>query len=395
MKKTFILLLLFFVTSLLSKSIPTRLDSDSTTKTLLAFYNQKDDTLIQVINGITKSFENSYGKIQNAVLLEVTKSDSIFTSLKLLESSYNQWNSKLNNSIQSGFSDVTNKIPDSPSDLMNILGSIIGAVLSGAFAIWVFFQGKRNDKKKEEKMLFNYGEEVYTLLKNITINARKQVELLEQLIKSIKTNPHIPGKFQHINFNLLKLAQSLDTTKVFTTFQYLNLEKKSYIKFYQSIDFLLEEFTNIDYDYHKNNSDTITPLSNDFLKLRQEIFLQGTEYIELKRRESKTDDPFYQFINNLIIKYYESPSLPETVDIKYDFDMLIKPLKPEIIEKYRDYDQANSILNLAKQAGDLYISITQINVELANNVDGQIGYLTDMINILDQIEKELKTKYVS
>jgi hypothetical protein len=348
-----------------------------------------------MINGITKIYDQSSRNIQKAIIFEASKSDSLISRLNLLNNAYNQWNSTLNNSIQSGFNEVTNKIPETPSKLINILGSIIGALLSGVFAIWVFVQGKRNAKKEEEKMLFNYGEEIYTLMKNITINSKKQVELLEQLVKSIKTNPHIPGIFQHINFNLFKRAQSFDTTRVFKTFQHLNLEKKSYIKYYNSIDFLLEEFTNIDYDYHKNNSDVITPLSNDFIKFRQDIFSQGTDYIELKRRESKTDDSLYQFLNDLIIKYYKSPLLPETVDIKYDFDMLIKPLKPELIEKYRDNDQANAILNLAKQAGDIYISITQINVEFSNNVEGQIGNLNDMIEKLDQIEGELKIKYAS
>jgi hypothetical protein len=395
MKKSLLFLLLFFITSFLLKGISSRSEHDSTTDPLLTMYVQKHDTLIKIINGITKIYDQSSRNIQNAIILEASKSDSLIIRLNLLNKAYNQWNSTLNNSIQTGFNEVTNKIPKTPSKLINILGSIIGALLSGAFAIWVFVQGKQNTKKKEEKMLFNYGEEIYTLLKNITINSKKQVELLEQLVKSIKTNPHIPGKFQHINFNLLKRAQSFDTTRVFNTFQHLNLEQKSYIKLYNSIDFLLEEFINIDYDYHKNNSDTITPLSNDFIKLRQEIFAQGTDFIELKRRESKTDDPLYQFLNELIIKYYKSPSLPETVDIKYDFDMLIKPLKPELIEKYRDYDQANAILNLAKEAGDIYISITQINGEFSDNVEGQIGNLNDMIEKLEQIEGELKTKYAS
>lgn len=223
MKKPQLFLLLFFITSFLSKGISSRSEYDSTTDTILTMYIQKHDTLIKIINGITKLYDQSSRKIQNAIILEASKSDSLISSLNLLNNAYNQWNPTLNNTIQSGFNEVTNKIPETPSKCINILGSIIGALLSGAFAIWVFVRGKRIDKKKEEKMLFNYGEEIYTLLKNITINSKKQVELLEQLAKSIKTNPHIPGKFQHINFNLLKRAQSFDTTKVFNTFQHLNL----------------------------------------------------------------------------------------------------------------------------------------------------------------------------
>ena len=75
--------------------------------------------------------------------------------------------------------------------------------------------------------------------------------------------------------------------------------------------------------------------------------------------------------------------------------MLIKPLKPELIEKYRDYDEANGILTLTKEAGDIYYSITQINGDFSTNIEGQIGTLNSMIEKLDQIEGELKIKYPS
>lgn len=369
-------------------------EHDSTIYSTLELNLQRQDSLLSLINERTKIYNHSLTKIQHAILLEVSRSDSLMKSIASFVSAYIQGNYELVSAILSGFNEVTTKIPR-PSKLLGILGSIIGAVLSGAFAIWVFVQGKKNDKKKEEKSLFNYGEETYTLLKNITINSKKQIDLLIELVKSINEHPHSHGKYQHMSFNLLKRAQSLDAARVFNTFQYLKLEKKSYIIFYTSIDFLLEEFINIDNDYHSNSSEIITPLSNNFLKLRQEIFNQGTEFIEIKRREAKTDDPFYQFINNLIIEYYKSPLLPDTVDISYDFEMLIKPIKPAIIKYFRDYDQANSILNLAKEAGDIYTSITQINKEFGENVEGQITNLNSMIEKLVQIENELKTMYAS
>ena len=225
------------------------------------------------------------------------------------------------------------------------------------------------------------------------LNSKKQSELLNDLIASIREKAYTHGNYQHISFNLLQRAQSFDTTFTFNTFKQLNLEKKSYIKFYSSIDFLLEVFTNVDNDYHKNNSELITPLSNDFIKLKQEIFTQGTNYIELQRREEKTDDPLYQYLNKLIMDYYGSPSLPETIDIKYDVEMLIRPLKIELLEHFRDYDIANDILNLAKQSGDIYATITQENIKFANALAGQIESINNMIGQLEQIENELKTKY--
>lgn len=101
------------------------------------------------------------------------------------------------------------------------------------------------------------------------------------------------------------------------------------------------------------------------------------------------------FLNDLIIQYYTSPDLPSAVDIKYDFDTLIRPLKVELVEKFRDYDQANDILSLAKEAGDIYTSIIGINNDLGNNIEGQMSTVNKMITQLEQIETELKIKYAS
>jgi hypothetical protein len=371
------------------------LESEFLKDTTLKISIQKQDSIITLLNGIAKINKSYSPLLKNRLDLQIRNQEAIIKNLTLIEGKFDLRKDTLNTTIKTGLKEITNKIPETGSRFWDILGSAIGAILSGAFAIAIFVQGRRNDKKKENKKVFEYGEEIFTLIKNIVVNSKEQVKLLDTLIQSIREKPHTHGSYKHINFNLLKRAQSFDTTRVFNTFQYLNLEKKSYIKFYSSVDFLLEEFVNVDNDYHENNSKVITPFSNDFIKLRQKIFTQGTDYIEQKRRESKTDDPLYVFLNDLIIQYYTSPDLPSVVDIKYDFDSLIRPLKVELVEKFRDYDQANDILSLAKEAGDIYTSIIGINNDLGNNIEGQMSTVNKMIIQLEQIETELKIKYAS
>ena len=373
------------------KNLESGLLMDSTLK----ISTQKQDSIITLLNGIAKTNKLNSTLINKRIDHQIRNQDAIIKNLALIEETFDLRRDTLNTTLKTGLKEITNKIPESGSRFWDILGSAIGAILSGAFAIAIFVQGRRNDKKKKNKKVFEFGEEIFTLIKNIVVNSKEQVKLLDTLIKSIKEKPHTHGSYKHIDFNLLKRAQSFDTTHVFNTFQYLNLAKKSYIKFYSSVDFLLEEFVNVDNDYHKNNSEVITPLSNDFIKLRQKIFTQGIDYIEQKRRESMTEDPLYVFLNDLIIQYYTSPDLPSEIDIKYDFDTLIRPLKVGLVEKFRDYNQANDIMSLAKEAGDIYTSIIGINNDLGNNIEGQISTVNKMITQLEQIETELKIKYGS
>lgn len=395
MKKTIIFLTMFLITSnafghvVLNSKINFSSENDSIIKVQI----EGQEKILKILEGINRGNIQTRSAILNRINLENNYEDKIISDINEFKEILNSNNDTLAQAIKSGFDILQEKPKETNCNICAILGSILGALLSGGFAIIIFVQGKKNERKRENQKLIYYGEEIYTLIKNIVVNSKKQSELLNDLIASIREKAYTHGNYQHISFNLLQRAQSFDTTFTFNTFKQLNLEKKSYIKFYSSIDFLLEVFTNVDNDYHKNNSELITPLSNDFIKLKQEIFTQGTNYIELQRREEKTDDPLYQYLNKLIMDYYGSPSLPETIDIKYDVEMLIRPLKIELLEHFRDYDIANDILNLAKQAGDIYATITQENIKFANALAGQIESINNMIGQLEQIENELKTKY--
>lgn len=397
MKKIIILLGFIFIISnsfavvILKPEISFYRDRDSTFKERL----ERRDTIITFLDGIKKGINLNSKTLKNSIQLHVERQDSIIKSLKHIKESINSNRDTLQNTINVGFEAIQKKPADSIWNFGSLLGSILGALLGGGVAISIFVQGRKNEKKKEHQKLIDYGEEVYTLIKNIVVNSKQQVELLNELIASIREKAYTHGSYQHISFNLLKRAQSFNTTYTFNTFKSLSVEKKSYIKFYTSIDYLLEFFTNVDDDYNKNNSEIITPLSNNFVKLRQEIFTLGTNYIEQKRREEKTTDPLYLYVNKLVMDYYSSPTLPDAVDLKYDVEMLIRPLKIELLANFRNYDLSNDLLNLVKQAGDIYTTIIQENSKFANVLADQMDSVNNMISRLEQIETELKIIYPS
>lgn len=354
----------------------------------------KRDSTVQILNNLKSSIDRNR-KIQNQnLILLIQGQDSISNNLYKIGKYIDSHGDSLQKTIDRNVISFIENPKKQGCNIYAILGSIIGALLSGGVAIGIFMHGKRNEKNKEKQKLYDYGEELFTLIKNIVVNSKKQVELIQVLVNSIKEKPYNHGKYQRISINLIKRAQSFDTTLTFNTFKNLNLEKKSYIKFYSSIDYLYEVFSSIDDDYHRNNKEVITPLSNEFIKLRQQILTRGTEFTDQKSKE-KDKDPLYLYIDKLVLDYYDPKSIPKTIDLKYDMEKLIRPLKEELLAKYRNYQIANELLDLTKQVGDTYATITQENTNLSDALESQIEPVNSMISRLAEIETELKTKYAN
>jgi hypothetical protein len=121
----------------------------------------------------------------------------------------------------------------------------------------------------------------------------------------------------------------------------------------------------------------------------------GTEFTDQKRKDKDLSNPLYLFLNKLVLDYYDPKSIPPTIDLKYDMEKLIRPLKEELLAKYRDYKITNDLLNLTKQAGDTYATILQENSKFSSVLENQIEPVNNMVAQLEEIETELKTKYAS
>jgi hypothetical protein len=353
----------------------------------------RQDSTIQISNKIKNSLD-LFRKTQNHNLtLLIQGQDSISNNILRIGKFINAGVDSIQKTLHADENPSLHNQEKQGCNICTILGSIIGALLSGLVAIGIFMLGRKIDRKKEKQKLYDFGDELYSLIKNITINSKVQVGFIKTLVKSIKEKPYTHGDYQKISNTLLKRAQSFDTTLTFNTFKILNLEKKSYIKFYSSIDFLFEVFSSIDDDYHNKNSEAITPLSNVFISLRQEILTLGTDFTDQKRKEKDLKNPLYLFLENLVLVYYKN--IPSTIDLKYDMEVLIRPLKYELLSKYRDIKIASDLLTLAKEAGDNYETIIQENIKFYTALEGQIESVNSMISRLEEIESELKSIYAS
>lgn len=295
--------------------------------------------------------------------------------------------------LKVGLSQLSNQKEERKCDYCGIIGSLLGAFLTGLIVIWVFVEGKRREKNKEINKLKDFGKEIHLLVKNIITNANKNVDQIKILIESIKEHPTKHGNYKKVLFNSFERVQSFDTTKIHDLFSLLEFEEEVYINFYGNIDFLTELFRLIDGDYNSTSSEVITPLTNKFLELKSDMLELCTDFLEEKRKENKTDDELFKFLDKLLIDYYKSENLPEGIDINYDNEHLIRIIRIGLLEKFRDWNITNKILKVAQKAGNEAKSIEINNLQFASDLQSQIDNIEGTINKIEGIEKLFSTKY--
>lgn len=257
-------------------------------------------------------------------------------------------------------------------DIFRIIGAIIGAAISGGIALFVFLLGESRKKKSEKQKRKSFGKELITIIISITKIVNDQLEQFKRFIETTREAPYKTNILFKLSFHQLKRIKSFDTTLIFKTFDTIGLKEKDYLKFYSNIDFLDDVINAIFSDYDENNSKHITPMSNEFIKTRNELLDICTDYLEVQRRLNNTEDELYLFINQQILDYYQHPDMTQVPNIHFDIQYLIRPIKTILLERFRDWDITNSILKKAKFCGDLYTSIVQINTSFVNDIEKQI-----------------------
>ncbi|MCT4614298.1 MAG: hypothetical protein N4A49_05430 [Marinifilaceae bacterium] len=306
-------------------------------------------------------------------------------------------NDTLMHSLKIAVENIKQEESEKGFDYISLIGALLGATISGGAVIFVFYLGHKADKKKESQGYIDFGEQIFVLLKNLVSNSEKQRDLINTYLKSIKENPHTHGNYGKISLNLFERAKSFDTTLVFKSFKELKLENTTYIKYYKSLDYLYGLYTLIDEDYRSHNSEVVTPLSNEFIKLRQQILDMSSIYLKNSKEKGEDSTDFYKFLNELIIKYYTSEKRPKgIIDIKYDVETIIRPLKEELIkDKYSGNSLANELIILAKRAGDYYQTILDQAKLFHKGLSSRMESINTTINELNEIKNNLSNKYAS
>jgi gas vesicle protein len=281
-------------------------------------------------------------------------------------------------------------------DIVNFLGGILGAIISGIIAIWVFKRGNIEEKEKEINKIFDFGEQLFVLIKNINENSKLQRDFILQYKESLEQKPYTYGNFKRVSLNALERARSFDITFVFNTFKVLNQEKNTFIKYYNSIDYLFSVFEIIYNDYRNYSNEIVTPMSNKFIELRNEILDKSADYLKKIKDEGKQPDKFYDFLNNLIGDYYTSEERPQEIDIGYDVRKIIRPIKEELIKPdYSSYELTNEILYLAKRSGDYYKTVIDQSKMLNEGINSKLESIYQSIVNLEKIIENLEEHYAN
>lgn len=243
-----------------------------------------------------------------------------------------------------------------------LLGAVIGAVVSGGIAIWIFKRGERNEKKKAEKRLVDFGKQIHATLDKLIPDLNQEKEMLEKYVDSLREQPHTHGIYQRVNLQLMKRAREFDTTLVFDTFRHLGLDDKTYVDYYKDLDFLDDVINCINNDHNKHNTNVVTKLSNDFLRKTDDIFV-GFESLDVNFSEELT--PF-----QVIKKRYKKLKTPK--------------IKEEL--------KKNTSSHEMEKTSTLYENITKQAGYLANDISKQIKYIQESIDNLKKIKKQIKTQ---
>jgi hypothetical protein len=133
-------------------------------------------------------------------------------------------------------------------------GALLGAVISGIFAVWVFKSGEKADKIKEEKELLDFGKLYYqsiNLLQKDYINL--QLDFMDHFILETKQNLFMPHKLNIADGkDYMNRVTSLDIQKIHQLYFLIGIESKHLVNTINHLDFLKNQILN--YQTDANNA---------------------------------------------------------------------------------------------------------------------------------------------
>ena len=295
--------------------------------------------------------------------------------------------------IQGNRPNLKENSEDDKINYQDIIGAIIGALLSGLVAILVFMLGRRSEKLKEINNIKKFGEELYEITRNITHNSTKQIENLTQFSDSIAKKPMAIGVYNKVSIHLLLRVKTFNPDKIYELFKILKFDRKDFIRYYNHIDFLEEIFRIIDEDYERIKKEIIVPFSNDYIKLKKQMLDLATDYIEDMRKKDKSEDPLSQYLNEYIMDYYSSLRDIKGHDLDHDNEVLIRPFLMELLKSFRDWPITSELIRKASAAANTAYTIKTKNLQMAEDVKIQKENVNDSIQEIKKLENKLEAIY--
>ncbi|GHT74608.1 hypothetical protein FACS189456_6150 [Bacteroidia bacterium] len=265
----------------------------------------------------------------------------------------------------------------------NIIGSALGAIISAIVSLCIYRQGKKDEDKRRKKAILDFGEVIYLLTDKSVKNSTISIKEIENYISLVKREKYKWHNLNRITTTQLHRIKSFRPEEIKNVFRMLKVSNKDFANFYEGIDYLAEEYANIYRDYDNIVKNCITPRSNKFLVMCEDIRNEIVKYTEQLRVAGSADEKIWQYLNNLICTYHQQR--PEVSDIKYDYDNLVYKLLIAAVGDYRHNDFMCSIVGKLSDAKPLYHDVVNANLDFIATLE------TSVVSSLERATNSLST----
>lgn len=139
------------------------------------------------------------------------------------------------------------------SNWISFWGALLGAVISGIFAVGVFNSGENANKLKKEKELLDFGKLYYDSVQELQKGYIKaQLDFMDYYILETKQNLFIPHRLNVADGkDYMNRITSLDIQKIHQLYFLLEIESQHLVKTINHLDFLKNQFSNYQTDANK------------------------------------------------------------------------------------------------------------------------------------------------
>lgn len=150
-------------------------------------------------------------------------------------------------------------------DFLGFWGALLGALISGIFAIAVFALGKRSENNKEKKELLSFGE-LYCTSVNVLQESyvAGQIAFMDEFIAEIREKDYNPHRLKTIDASdYLDRISQINIQDLSKLYVLLNRETKYLVMAVNNLDFIKNQLHN--YETDANNS--LSESYNDYKQI--------------------------------------------------------------------------------------------------------------------------------
>jgi hypothetical protein len=221
----------------------------------------------------------------------------------------------------------------------DFIGAVIGALISGFFAVLLFYFGLKYDHRKEfrkrQTELTDYLNYLKTAVSNIIEKTGEQAKFIDSFIQKLNEKNFKRKeltKTQNINSTSLKAIPLLEVKKAFTLKNELgNVSFQKYVECVDSLDFLADNLMTY-FQLFSKEFMRIQNMYNEGITGVQNIIEEYKKFLTINHQDV-SEDPLLLFWIK-IVKDWNSIDEESTHIIKTDpyitLEKLIKPLKNEL-----------------------------------------------------------------